>query len=153
MQRKDHLVVNHPTDPDIRAIGAEWLPALEKAKQTLSATDLPRPNSHQGGGYTLNRNVRQCGTVTWMLSYHRDRSQRYFQVGKFTTDYLPLIEAAPRQAARPIRTNGKDIHCRDGLPRRVRIDEHGLPMPYLVVQGDHREVEYPPDLYMPNDEL
>jgi hypothetical protein len=35
----------------------------------------------------------------------------------------------------------------------VRIDEHGLPMPYLVVQGDHREVEYPPDLYMPNDDL
>lgn len=152
MQCKDRLIVNHPTDPDIWAIGAEWLPALEKAKQTLSAADLPRPPAHYGG-YTLNRNVRQCGTVTWMLSYHREKSQRFFQVGKFTTDYLPLIEAAPRQAARPIKTNGKDIFCRDGLHRRVRIDEGGLPMPYLVVKGDHREVEYPSDLYMPNDEL
>ncbi len=127
---------------DLDAVWAkddDWMPAVLAAREKLSADGLPRPDGLRGS-FTLNYNVRENRTVAWMLYFRPQGTRRgNYQVGKFLTDYLP--DSRVYRRPHPIRTNGRDIHCGDGLPRRVRLDGDGLPVPVLVHKINGQETE------------
>lgn len=125
-------------------VSNEWAPAVLRARATLSAVGLPRPNE-EGGTFALNRNLRVDGTVAWMLYFRpTGKSKRNRQVGKFLTTYLPDEPRRPQQT-KPIRTNGRDLFFDDGIKRRVRVDAGGLPLPVMVVNVDGNEAELWPN--------
>lgn len=128
---------------DLIATDPAYLPALEHAREHLSARGLPRPAGMEGGDMWLNFwMISATGFVKWML-YHRPNNGRrgasMHLLGYFVTEYLPPERGSGQQHnIKPCNTDGKRVTINKKVKGAnawdiiVRIDALGLPMPEIV---------------------